>query len=134
MPGLRAGFDPWTSRLRTMSVNHSGPQGHFGKWNKKRKMLRYSADRERNDTLRISYNGPAKYERLSAPYYEQFNPLTPELNPSAQRCLTKFFTGDFASLTVHFVNICVKNQQMQQLFIQFINYGSSYMFRYTLPS
>jgi hypothetical protein len=25
------------------------------------------------------------------------NPLTPELNPSAQRCLTKFFTGDFAS-------------------------------------
>jgi hypothetical protein len=26
-----------------------------------------------------------------------FNPLTPELNPSAQRCLTRFFTGDFAS-------------------------------------
>jgi hypothetical protein len=26
-----------------------------------------------------------------------FNPLTPELNPSAQRCLIKFFTGDFAS-------------------------------------
>jgi hypothetical protein len=25
------------------------------------------------------------------------NPLTPELNPSAQRCLTKFFTGDFVS-------------------------------------
>jgi hypothetical protein len=25
------------------------------------------------------------------------NPLTPELNPSAQRCLTKFFTWDFAS-------------------------------------
>jgi hypothetical protein len=24
------------------------------------------------------------------------NPLTPELNPSAQRCLTRFFTGDFA--------------------------------------
>jgi hypothetical protein len=23
---------------------------------------------------------------------------------------------------VHFINICVKNQQMQQLFIQFINY------------
>jgi hypothetical protein len=47
-------------------------------------------------------------------------PLTPELNP-AQR-LTKFFTGDFASSTVHFVNICVKNQQIHQLFIQFINY------------
>jgi hypothetical protein len=26
-----------------------------------------------------------------------FNPLTPELNPSAQRCLTGFLTGDFAS-------------------------------------
>jgi hypothetical protein len=25
------------------------------------------------------------------------NPLTPELNPSAQRCLTRFFTGDFTS-------------------------------------
>jgi hypothetical protein len=25
------------------------------------------------------------------------NPLTPELNPSAQRCLTRLFTGDFAS-------------------------------------
>jgi hypothetical protein len=27
----------------------------------------------------------------------RINPLTPELNPSAQRCLAKFFTGDFAS-------------------------------------
>jgi hypothetical protein len=49
-------------------------------------------------------------------------PLTPELNSSAQRCLTRFFTGDFASWTVHFVNICVKNQQIHQLFIHFINY------------
>jgi hypothetical protein len=40
------------------------------------------------------------------------HPLTPELNPSAQRCLTIFFNGDFASWAVHFVNICVKNQQM----------------------
>jgi hypothetical protein len=24
-----------------------------------------------------------------------FNPLTPELNPSAQCCLLRFFTGDF---------------------------------------
>jgi hypothetical protein len=29
-----------------------------------------------------------------------------------------FFTGDFASWIVHFVNICVKNQQMQKLCIQ----------------
>jgi hypothetical protein len=33
---------------------------------------------------------------ITAPM-ETFNPLTPELNPSAQRCLTRFFTGDFAS-------------------------------------
>jgi hypothetical protein len=26
----------------------------------------------------------------------RFNRLTPELNPSAQRCLTSFFAGDFA--------------------------------------
>jgi hypothetical protein len=44
---------------------------------------------------------------------QSVNSLTPELNPSAQRCLTRFFTGDFVSLTVHFVNVCVKNQQMQ---------------------
>jgi hypothetical protein len=25
------------------------------------------------------------------------NPLTPEINPSARRCLTRIFTGDFAS-------------------------------------
>jgi hypothetical protein len=25
------------------------------------------------------------------------NPLKPKLNPSAQRCLTRHFTGDFAS-------------------------------------
>jgi hypothetical protein len=56
----------------------------------------------------------------------KINPMTPTLNPSAQRCLTRFFTGDFASRTVHFVNICVKNQQIHQLFTQFINY----MFRH----
>jgi hypothetical protein len=27
----------------------------------------------------------------------QFNPLMPELNPSTQRCLMRFFTGDFAT-------------------------------------
>jgi hypothetical protein len=55
-------------------------------------------------------------------YLLPINSLTPELNPSEQRCLTRFFTGDFASWTVHFVNIFVKTQQMQQLFIQFIIY------------
>jgi hypothetical protein len=54
--------------------------------------------------------------------FNHINPLTPELNPLTQRCLTRFFTGDFASWTMNFVNTCVKKQQMQQLFIQFINY------------
>jgi hypothetical protein len=44
--------------------------------------------------------------------------------------MDEIFTGNIASWTVHFVNICVKNQQINQLFIQFIMYGSSYMFRY----
>jgi hypothetical protein len=36
-------------------------------------------------------------ELLTANSANHINPLTPELNPSAQRCLTRFFTGDFAS-------------------------------------
>jgi hypothetical protein len=40
---------------------------------------------------------PASENRLK--YEGKINPLTPELNPSAQRCLTRFFTEDFASLT-----------------------------------
>jgi hypothetical protein len=34
----------------------------------------------------------------------------------------RLLTADFASWTAHLVNIYIKNQQMQQLFIQFINY------------
>jgi hypothetical protein len=56
------------------------------------------------------------------PQLPYINPLTAALNPSAQRCVARFFSGNFSSWTVHFVNICVKNQQMQQLFIQFIDY------------
>jgi hypothetical protein len=36
--------------------------------------------------------------------------------------LDEIFYSTFYLLNVNFVNICVKNQQMQQLFIQFINY------------
>jgi hypothetical protein len=63
------------------------------------------------------------------------NPLTPELNPSAQRCLTRFFTEDFASLTVHFVNICMKNQQIHQYsFSLLICMVAPTCFGITLPS
>jgi hypothetical protein len=34
---------------------------------------------------------------MSKYMYDLFNPLTPKLNPSEQRCLTGFFTGDFAA-------------------------------------
>jgi hypothetical protein len=51
------------------------------------------------------------------------NPLTPKLNPSAQRCLTRFFLpGIFLLKSCISLNICVKNQQIHQLIIQFINY------------
>jgi hypothetical protein len=42
-------------------------------------------------------DGGAEMDRRTAEQYVMINPLTPELNPSAQRCLTRFFTGDFAS-------------------------------------
>jgi hypothetical protein len=44
--------------------------------------------------------------------------------------MDEIFYWGFSSSTAHFVNICVKNQQTQQLFIQFIliMYGISYMF------
>jgi hypothetical protein len=66
--------------------------------------------------------GKRRLGRITLRLGNNINNLTPELNPSAQRCLTRFFTGDFASWTVHFFNIYVKNQQIHQLFIQFINY------------
>jgi hypothetical protein len=53
---------------------------------------------------------------------KRVNPLTLELNPSTQCYLMTFFTRDFASRTMHIVNICTKNQQIHQLFIHFINY------------
>jgi hypothetical protein len=34
---------------------------------------------------------------ISTEYARSIDPLTPKLNPSAQSCLTRFFTGDFAS-------------------------------------
>jgi hypothetical protein len=39
--------------------------------------------------------------KVPVPYLAHGNirnhPLTPDLNPSEQHCLTRFFTGDFAS-------------------------------------
>jgi hypothetical protein len=73
-----------------------------------------TSDRTAINTVRVSNVAPAANKIV--------NPLTPELNPSAPRCLTRYFTVDFASWTVHFVNICVKNQRIHQLLILLINY------------
>jgi hypothetical protein len=67
------------------------------------------------------YNSHIKPSSPSRQDKYMLSPLTAELNRSAQRCMTKFFTADFASLILHLFNIYVKHQQMQQLFIQFIN-------------
>jgi hypothetical protein len=37
------------------------------------------------------------FESYRCGYESNVNPLTPELNLSVQRCLTRFFAGDFAS-------------------------------------
>jgi hypothetical protein len=52
------------------------------------------------------------------------NALTPELNPSTQRCLTKFLLGILLLEPCISLIYPLKNQQMQQLFIQFINHVS----------
>jgi hypothetical protein len=48
---------------------------------------------------KITSKGIADIQGLLLQYYTSYdiNPLTPELNPSAQRCMTRFFTVDFAS-------------------------------------
>jgi hypothetical protein len=47
------------------------------------------------DIMKSELSGPPKNTETNIPAL--VNPLTQELNPSAQRCLTRFFTGDFAS-------------------------------------
>jgi hypothetical protein len=62
------------------------------------------------------------------------NPLTPELNPSAQRCLARFFTGNFASWTVHFVHICMKTNKCNNYSFSLLIMVAPTCFRITLPS
>jgi hypothetical protein len=60
--------------------------------------LHYAINRTANVILLVNN----VFSTYKLQYYNKrasniINPLTPELNPSAQRCLTRFFTGDFAS-------------------------------------
>jgi hypothetical protein len=59
------------------------------------------------------------------------NPLTPELNPSAQRYLTRFFTGDFASWScISLMYAWKTNKYTNYSFSLLIMYVSSYMIRH----
>jgi hypothetical protein len=59
------------------------------------------------------------------------NPLTPELNPSAQRCLTRFFLGIFLlEPYISLIYAFKTNKYTSYSFSLLIMYGSSYMFRH----
>jgi hypothetical protein len=59
------------------------------------------------------------------------NPLTPELNPSGQRCLARFLLGIFLLETcISLIYAWKPNKYTNYSFSLLIMYGSSYMFRY----
>jgi hypothetical protein len=59
------------------------------------------------------------------------NPLTPGLNPSAQRCLTKFLLGILLlEPCISLIYAWKPNKYINYSLILLIMYGSSYMFQY----
>jgi hypothetical protein len=44
-------------------------------------------------TLRCQFVGYRRFGRIFCYKFQSINPLTPELNPSAQRCLPSFLLG-----------------------------------------
>jgi hypothetical protein len=60
-----------------------------------------------------------------------FNPLTPELNPSAQRCVTRFVLGILLlEQCISLIYALKTNKCNNYSFSLLIMYGSSYMFRH----
>jgi hypothetical protein len=61
-----------------------------------------------------------------------FNPLTPELNPSAQRCLTRFFLLEILLLEpcISLIYAWKTNKYTNYSFRLLIVYGTSYMIRH----
>jgi hypothetical protein len=54
----------------------------------------------KNSPIVISFEQKSRIKRLPKPERNRvdealLNPLTPELNPSAKRCLPRYFTGEF---------------------------------------
>jgi hypothetical protein len=61
----------------------------------------------------------------------QFNPLTPELSPSVQRCLKGFLLGIlFLEPCISLIYVWKANKYTNYSFSLLIMYGSSYMFRH----
>jgi hypothetical protein len=85
-----------------------------------------------SNTRDVSWSWPCWERRITSEMWG-FNPLTPELNPSAQRCLTRF-TVDFASWIVHFVNICVKTYKYTNYSFSLLCMVTPTCFGITLPS
>jgi hypothetical protein len=70
-------------------------------------------------------------------YVCQFNPLTSELNPSTQRCLTNFLLGILLlepCILLIYVYAWKTNKCNNYLFSLLIAYGRSYIFGIKLPS
>jgi hypothetical protein len=92
--------------------------GHFEPWKWGLTLLRNVGFQSHSAIVSSHKNRNLIFCVILYSWQTRSNPLTPELNP----CLTRFFTGNFASWTVHFGNIYVKKQQIHQLLILFINY------------
>jgi hypothetical protein len=77
---------------------------------------------------KIAPLAPSKGGLARNPY---INPLTPELNPTAQRCLTKFLMGILLlEPCISLIYAWKTNKYNNYSFILLIMYGSSYMFRH----
>jgi hypothetical protein len=78
-----------------------GPLGAVAPWGRKLNVLRTAVTLMEfitcDFTALNTYDLTVLGSVCGAHYTYGLNPLTLELNPSAQRCLTRTFTGDFAS-------------------------------------
>jgi hypothetical protein len=71
------------------------------------------------------------FPKICREYAHFFNPLTPELNPSAQRCLTRFLLGILLlEPRISLIYAWKTNKCNNHSFGLLIMYGISYMFRH----
>jgi hypothetical protein len=71
------------------------------------------------------------YTTIVRPFLQSLNPLTLELNPSMQRCLTRFLLGILLlEPCISLIYAWKTNRCNNYSFSLLIMYGSSYMFRH----